>query len=253
MTLCAAWIRGDGRSKRQLMLATDSRLTGGRIWDAAPKIVMLGRTDCAVAFAGATDDAYPLMLQAQNTIAANVTLRDRRVDLYDLKGHLLRVLNQCSVALQPMTGQARHDVRFVFGGWSWARLRFTIWQFIYTRQGFQASVIRPWRFGEHQYVFMGDNTDEARGRLFALMSERSAFENAAFDMEPLAVLRDMIASGQYPSIGGWPQTVRIYQHMNAQPFVTQWPSIDPAKETIFGRQLLGYEQTDWPRLDIDLV
>jgi hypothetical protein len=253
VTLCAAWIRADGAVKRQLMIATDSRLTGGRVWDSAPKILMVGRSDCALAFAGSTDDAYPLMLQVQYAVAANVRSRARRIDLYAFKGHLLRVLNQCSSRLTPILGQPRHEVRFLFGGWSWASSRFAIWSFEYTPTGFTARSIRPWRFGAQQFTFIGDETHEARDRLRSLVVQRGRLAEPAFDMEPLAVLRDMVASNRYRSIGGWPQAVRIYQHMNVQPFVSAWPSMDANRRTIFGRDLLSYEQTDWPTLDIDKV
>jgi len=58
MTLSLAWIRSVG-NVQELVMATDSRLRRGRAWDVAPKILTLPRTDCAICFAGDTDDAYP--------------------------------------------------------------------------------------------------------------------------------------------------------------------------------------------------
>jgi hypothetical protein len=46
-----------------LVLASDSRLTGGPIDGLAPKVFALPRSDALLAFAGDTQHAYPLVLQ----------------------------------------------------------------------------------------------------------------------------------------------------------------------------------------------
>ena len=43
MTLVAAWVRSVGDT-RELMLATDSRLTGGHTWDVGPEPVNASET-----------------------------------------------------------------------------------------------------------------------------------------------------------------------------------------------------------------
>ena len=47
MTLVAAWVRSVGTTQ-ELVLATDSRLTGGHTWDCCPKILSLPRGDPGV-------------------------------------------------------------------------------------------------------------------------------------------------------------------------------------------------------------
>jgi hypothetical protein len=257
MTLCAGWIRYDGGERKQLVLAADSRLTGGRTWDAAPKIVTFTRGDCAMCFAGATDDAYPLLLQAQYAVAAYPRSRTRRLDLFDLKGHLVRALNRMVEAASPYPNEdsAVMDARFLFGGWSWERQRLALWTVGYNPVSrFYARRVRPWVLpgGLYEYIFIGDYVHEARTALRDMVAAKVG-DDGGFDMEPLAVIRDMSLSANFGSIGGWPQMVRIYQHMNTQPFVCVWPSQDPVRRTLFGRELLSYERTDYPQIDLDAL
>lgn len=57
MTLGMAWLRTVG-DVRELVIASDSRLSGGQYWDANPKIMLLPRSDAVLSFAGSTSDAY---------------------------------------------------------------------------------------------------------------------------------------------------------------------------------------------------
>jgi hypothetical protein len=77
------------------------------------------------------------------------------------------------------------------------------------------------------------------------------FKKVPFDMEPFEVLRDMLRSNRYSSIGGAPQLVKIYEHMNATPFGVYWPSKDSGEATMLGRPLLNYERPSWGILDPD--
>src|ERR1039458_7027574 len=53
MTVALAWVAQRNDGVQHLYLASDSRLTGART-DAAPKILTLPRSDCALCFAGDT-------------------------------------------------------------------------------------------------------------------------------------------------------------------------------------------------------
>jgi hypothetical protein len=67
MTVALAWVAQRNDGLQHLYLASDSRLCGARI-DAAPKILTLPRSDCALCFAGDTHATYPMMLQIANAI-----------------------------------------------------------------------------------------------------------------------------------------------------------------------------------------
>ena len=127
MTLGMSWVRNLG-SIRELVVASDSRLSGGQFWDANPEIMLLPRSDCVLSFAGATYDAYPLMLQAHNAIETFPKLKTRATDLADLKGHLLRVFNR---SREFISGLPRNqqipdpaEAAFMLSGYSWREKHF---------------------------------------------------------------------------------------------------------------------------------
>ena len=71
------------------------------------------------------------------------------------------------------------------------------------------------------------------------------------DMEPFEVLRDMTREEAYPSIGGPPQVVKVYRHMNSLPFGVYWPTRESGVKTLLGRPLLDYEIPGAPVIDPD--
>lgn len=85
MTLGIIWARTVG-GIREMVVASDSRLSGGQPWDANPKIMLLPRSDAVLSFGGDTDDAYPLMLQVWNAINMFDPAKNRSMYLADLKG-----------------------------------------------------------------------------------------------------------------------------------------------------------------------
>ncbi len=67
-------------------------------------------------------------------------------------------------------------------------------------------------------------------------------------MEPLEVLISFITDPAYRAIGGAPQVVKVFQHLNTQSYAIKWPDRDGAPH-FFGRPLLQYEQLDVPIID----
>ena len=127
MTVALAWVgsRKDGRE--YLYMASDSRVTGGRQLDCCPKILPLPRSDCAICFAGDTNNAYPLMLQLWNAVAAHQPARERSLDITTLKAHLLHVFTDLirSITNAAYEVQAK-DAQFIFGGYSWRSCGFRL-------------------------------------------------------------------------------------------------------------------------------
>ncbi len=72
-------------------------------------------------------------------------------------------------------------------------------------------------------------------------------------MEPLEVLRDMIRDSGYDTVGGAPQVVKIYRHMNSEFFGVTWRAQigSPAAATYGGRPLLDYEKAYFVMIDAD--
>lgn len=261
MTLGMAWVRNLG-SIRELIVASDSRLSGGQFWDANPKIVMLPRTDSVLSFAGSTFDAYPLILQAYNAIAMFEKARSGAVDLADLKGHLLRVFNRSREFISGLpVGQIAPDpaeATFILSGYSWRSKQFLIWK-LHFDQNLSKYTFRPthdWQGqdGESKRIaFVGDEdaVSDAKSSLVEKLRSNGRLTSGGLNMEPFEVLRDIIRSGKFRSVGGAPQIVKIYEHMNINPFGIYWPDKKSGNVTIFGRPLMKYEKPPSGVIDPD--
>jgi hypothetical protein len=70
-------------------------------------------------------------------------------------------------------------------------------------------------------------------------------------MEPFEVLRDMIRQRVDPRIGGPPQVVKVYRHINVTPFGVFWPDRASGAKTLLGRELQWYERVNTGIIDPD--
>lgn len=262
MTLGISWVRAVG-GVRELIVASDSRLSGGQFWDANPKIMLLPRSDAVLSFAGDTSDAYPLMLQAYNAILMHQPAQNRAMDLGALRGHLVRVFNHSRSFITNLPrGQVKPDdpaVRFNLGGYSWHSKQFRIWTLYYDRHiaGFTFKPVANWRGqglnSQKLIAYVGDDDPikEAKENLVQLLRERNKLKNGSLDMEPFEVLRDIVRAGKYPSVGGPIQLVKIYEHANAAPVGVYWPDRATGSISILGRPLMPYERSPWGIIDPD--
>jgi len=258
MTLAVAWIRRI-RDVEELVIATDSRLRFGCAWDCCPKTFPLPRGDAAICFAGGTMYAYPLLLQIRSAVEFHRRSLNRAQDLTDLKGHLLRVMNDmCSQIDDLPVGQTdpeRPDAYFLLGGYSWKHHRFVLWTIHFDAhlKKFTFRPAKPWPGvkGKRLFAIVGDCVDEAKRRLVALLKGKGKLTTGGFDMEPFEVLRDMIRERVDPRIGGPPQVVKVYRHLNATPYGVYWPKKKGGRVTLLGRPLLDYERTQSLVLDPD--
>jgi hypothetical protein len=251
VTLTIAWLRRMG-AVEELVVASDSRLRPFA-WDAAPKIMILPRMDSVVAFAGATDYAYPMMIQMVNTVASWDAAASRAQPLEVTKGHLIRVLNRMVEEMHDVPHDLREnpDALFLVAGFSWKSQRFRIWTVHYDpgigRFTFRPAM--PWAGGNEAkaMALVGDNLDEAKLRLTGILKEKGTMASGGFDMEPIQVLGDMIDSDSYPTIGGQIQLVKVYRSLKAVPFVVERHGV----RSFLGRPLLGYEKSDrFPQVSI---
>lgn len=257
MTLSMAWIRGLGKNQ-ELVFASDSRLRSGQAWDCCPKIMTLPRSDCLISFAGETDYAYPLMIQMARAIEFYPVSSDRKADLNSVKNHAIRVFNQMRALIHdfPLPQTSADDPRtgFIFGGHSWRNQRFQIWKLVYRPQAdaFSFHEVKNWpgQTGTKVIAFAGDAIRDAKDRLVALLTERGKLESGSFNMEPFEVLRDMIRSGEYPTIGGAPQVAKVYRYLQTQYFTVKWPTGDGIPYAL-GRPALDYEHFGAPSIDPD--
>lgn len=257
MTLSIVWLRTVGRTE-ELVFASDSRLRSGQAWDCCPKIMSLPRDDCLISFAGSTDQAYPFMLQMMRAVEFYPASLRRQTDIAVAKGHTLRVFNQMWNLVHDLpVGSDKPDdpeAAFLFGGYSWRRREFLIWQLHFDAEiasyTFRPIHIWPGQQGRKMIAYAGDEVAEAKTRVLELLQERGKAGSGGFDMEPFEVLRDMIRSKEYPTIGGAPQVAKVYRYMHTQHFAVRWPDSSGVPH-ILGRPALDYEQFDAPIIDPD--
>ncbi len=262
MTLNISWVRQVG-SVTELIVASDSRLSGGKTWDANPKIMLLPRTDAVLAFAGHTDDAYPLMIQAYNAILMHSPANTRAMDLSELKGHLVRVFNHSrkfisQLGLTPNTPEIP-KVEFQLCGYSWKYKNFSVWKLHFDENTklFTFRRSTTWKGQDDEsakYVAYAGNDDvvqAAKDKLIAMLRARGKIDQGSFDMEPFEVMRDLLREGQFSSIGGPIQMVKIYEHSNAVPVGVYWPNKAGGNVSVFGRPLMDYEKMPWGVIDPD--
>lgn len=262
MTLGAIWERSV-KNTTELIVLSDSRLTGGRSWDCNPKIVLLPRSDAVISFAGSTDDAYPLILQAINSINMHAPALTRAMDITDLKGHLVRIFTHTQKFLHSFSSDKtlNHppEAILVLSGYSWKKNRFYIWELHFDENinSFTFRPSTPWQGQEDgtQKIlkFIGEEEAclEAKENLISLLRERGKLNNSSFDMEPFEIIRDIIRGCKYPSVGGAPQMVKIYKHSNSVPVGIWWPTPLEGKVCVLGRPLMDYEKNPWATIDPD--
>lgn len=261
MTLGLAWVRTLGNT-RELVVASDSRLSGGKFWDANPKIMLTPRSDCVLSFAGDTADAYPLMLQAYNAIKSHARLSSREIDITTLKGHLVRVFNRSREFMSNFPageGRPDGDATFVLSGYSWRRREFCIWRLHFDRSinRYTFQPINPWPGQDgaepRQVAFIGDvePVKAAKEMLVERLRSSGKLRSGGLNMEPFEVLRDIVRAESFSSVGGPPQMVKIYEHMNVRVVPIFWPNRASEIATILGRPLMAYEKPSSTPLDPD--
>lgn len=236
--------------RQELLIASDSRLRAGYAWDTAPKILQLPRGDSVLAFAGQTDFAYPLMLQAWNAVDSWRPSRDRRQRLSVLKGHLIRVFDGMLEHISDLPNDEERvdpEAVLLLAGFCWYERRFNIWILHYDQhiRRFTFRPSSPWRGNATRgkvLAVVGDEVQEAKARLISMLREQRTLTVGGFDLEPLRVLESMISDPKFPTIGGPIQLVKVYRSLNSAAFIV--PSATDGRPTLLGRPLLTYEKPD---------
>lgn len=266
MTLTIAWVRKVGEVE-EMVFCSDSRLRFGCSWDSCQKVFPLPRGDCAIAFAGDTNFAYPFINAAINAINFHRGSKRRQVDIFVAKSVLLTAINGMLDELGDFRDSQERfdepDLRIILGGYSWQKKRFAIWkyQFDHTKYQFVVTEPRGWRNFQKKgaLVILGEpnsspsankrahrNKDTptprehdveaiAKEKLIELVSKDKS-NTSTWDMEPFEVLRDILLGNLSPHVGGPPQLVKVYQHLNCQPFGVRWPSLR-GRVSLLGRML----------------
>jgi len=203
-------------------------------------------------------------MQISTGIATYRRSNDRSLDICELRGRLLKILNSAVGTISSPHAELRKPDRLtqlLFGGYSWVQKQFRIWRFSYSRaeDQFFYTPAPAWCHGRAPVIFAGDWQRKARSRLINLLRTRHRATpqgnvNFHFDWEPFEIVRDILReeSGDHnSSVGGPPQVMKVYQHMNAKHIGVFWPNKAEGKITIAGRTILTYERPDCWVLDPD--
>lgn len=258
MTLVAAWIRRI-KGVEELVIASDSRLRFGCEWDYCPKIFPLQRGDAVLCFAGDTFYAYPMLLQLQTALEMNVKFRSRAIDISDLRSYVIAIIEQMRDSVMDYANGTSKETetgyRFILAGYSWKLQKYKIWHIQYQQNinkfSYRSVGLYPKKHAKgREYIFIGDKISNARKMLNKLI-EKSSLKYGELDWEPLEVLRDICKSAKFNMIGGTPQVVKVYRHLNSTQCNVIWSEDTNNNVYLGGRKLLDFEKNEYQTLNLE--
>lgn len=243
MTLCIAWIRQDG-DKKELIMATDSRLRAGESWDIGVKLFELPRQDCLLCFAGDTIRAYPLILNTISSLKFDKGLASPHTDIHSVLEFLIDLFSNLVAEIKDAVvnlDEARADAEFLFVGWSWKKQQFGIWR-LYYNPALKAFTHEAIDQGQARIItYLGDDISKAEDLLETKMRETGSLRYGTLNMEPLQVLAQMARDDHdYHTIGGAIQLAKVYQSGTSEFFGVMWPSA-AGQPAFLGRMLPAHD------------
>lgn len=252
MTLIACWVRRN-KAVRELVIAADSRVSGGESWDSCPKIIALPRPSTVMAMSGETGDSHPFVIHAINTCQLLDGHVVGRTDIKYFANQLTRVYqdNRKHVTDLPVgeTVSRIPDMHLLLAGWSWRRMRFEAFTYRFDDTGRMTCQGHGLDGASKSSLFVGDGADASVGNkpVSARRSPKScrprsqAATGTQLHWQPLDVLLQSIDDREARSIGGAPQIARIYQSGLTEQFI--WRGHDGI-ESFGGRPVLDSERSD---------
>ena len=220
----------------------------------------------ALAFAGDTEYAYPMMMQIRQAMRGYRRMETRAMDITDINGHLMNHANHLMNSVYDLADPNYvPDNEFLFGGYSWIEKKFKIWRYYYkkhekafAKDGKNHRIISS---VEGNIAVIGDQRENYKKELRALLREKYGDDidsktGISLDMEPFEALCRMLKkTTKRDTIGGAPQMIKVYQFMNACPVGVYWPEkIDTfSNRTLLGRRLFDYEDTEYWFIDPDTL
>jgi hypothetical protein len=270
VTLIAVWLRRNA-TLRELVIASDSRISGGESWDSCPKVIPLPRPATAIAMSGHATTAYSFLIHALNTCYMLDGHLVGRTDVRYLANELREVFDDNRKHVQDLPiGQRRPaipDLAVALCGWSWRRSRFDVFTYRFNPTGGVAisSSQRIARQIGFSYLLIGDAALEGERRLKKLTRAKQAEnllpfprrgkpfdpseqERMYYSWEPLQVLHEMCDDDSVRTVGGTPQVTRLYQYGGTEQFV--WRD-DDGTYSFGGRPVLESERFDRRVLSIN--
>lgn len=216
---------------------------------AAPKIFPLERNDCAIACAGFTCYSFPVIEHIRQSISLNQGLLDRSIDLTDLLHSIVDISNKVLFQeADKQRGMVGPEFSMIIAGYSWKYSKPIIREIKYNRQTKLMYAVKQSTIKRTPFALIGDETQEARRKIFLKLENDGVADGGEVDMQPLDVLMEYINDPHAHTIDGNPQMVKIYPFMNVLPF----GFIDKDKNIYYmGRPLIDYETIPYPLINLE--
>lgn len=267
MTITIAWERKLGKYS-EIVLCSDSRLTGGGNIDVCQKIFPLPRGDAAVGFCGSTLIAYPIINQFISYVCHYKKNLDRALDGTQLSRRLAELANKFLESyIDPIDLRSElMETSFITAVYSWKLQRPIINKIVYDG-GPKRYVAASSRFPKAksprlhkagQFALIGDISNRYYDTLSTLIDFESS---SAFDMEPFSALASMLNNPEFISrksalrgpIGGAPQLFKIYPYLKTLEIAVRWPNAESGKLFLNGREIFDFEKIMIPEIDAETL
>lgn len=263
MTITIAWERKLANYS-EIILCSDSRLSGGGNIDVCQKVFALPREDAAIGFCGSTIIAYPLMHQFNSYIKHSKKNFDRALDGSALPQRFCALCNQfLEFYIDPVDLES--DLRatsFIIAYFSWKHKRPFVYRIAYEKSANRYVAIKgkfpkTYSMERHncsQFVMLGDYRPE----YFAELGKLADYEQSSdWNLEPFQALCNLLSNAEFTNrrgsrggkIGGAPQFIKIYPFLKTIEFGVYWPSKIDDVLYINGRKTFNYEKIFVPRID----
>ena len=201
MTLCAIWSRSNPTLGPQLVMATDSRITGGLTYDHGTKLSVFNRRDCALCWHGDTTFPYSFTANARNDIDFSDALSTRGTSIGGVAARLVLIFNQLWDAnLGDPNSMFKTDrFEFIFGGYDHLLRDVDAWVF-------EQDAADHLRFRQRQLT-----ASQLQQGYFAGSGAAAAQQFIANNQgtSPYAALCAVINDQNEAHVGGYPQIVTV--------------------------------------------
>ncbi|WP_299178862.1 hypothetical protein [uncultured Neptuniibacter sp.] len=251
MTVVVSWTRKT-KTGRELLVMSDSRLSGGKCWDYGPKIFGTGRSDAVIAFAGDTAWSYPLIAQVTSYVESFINLRERVIDFIDVRDKIIRMLNESLSFVSDAADPSLEvpDCEFIFAGYSARKQDFILSRIVFHSKRRKFEIRAAKKINGELLTIIGDKGPlSAISRRISKKVKMHTESDFKLDMVPSEAFFEVLLSRHFREIGGAPQLTKLYQHMNQKHFGVYWPPelrIEEQKIYLRGRELGDFEVLDHP-------
>lgn len=256
------------RKYSEIVLCSDSRLTGGGNIDVCQKIFPLPRGDAAVGFCGSTLIAYPIINQFISYVSHYKKNLDRALDGAQLPRRLAALANKFLESyIDPVDLRSELiETSFIIAAYSWKLQRPIINKIVYDG-GPKKYVAAASRFPKSkstslqsagQFALIGDIANRYYDTLGTLINYGSSTQ---FDMEPFSALAAMLLDPTFVDrksvfkgpIGGAPQLFKIYPYLKTLEIGVRWPNAESGALFLNGRQIFDFEKIMVPEIDAETL